>query len=204
RRPGGRRRAARGRARDAPLAARAGRVTLTTMSATLGDALRLLGLPLDEVIDEQRLVGAYRDAARAHHPDAVPEELRAVQTERMREINVARDLIRHHLGRLAEEPFASAFEDSPGLEPDAWWNGGADDLSELGIRWNPAAQRIPWGRRVNAARLALGVVVGDQVAIEEDGLLTLGRITAFDESTRVGLRTTFQGIPVEVRRVGLA
>jgi hypothetical protein len=173
------------------------------MTASLGDALRLLGLPLDEVIDEQRLVGAYRDAARAHHPDAVPEELRAVQTERMREINVARDLIRNHLGRLAEEPFASAFEDTPGVEPDSWWNVGAEDLSELGIRWNPAAQRIPWSRRVNAARLALGVVVGDQVSIDEDGVLSVGKVTAFDESTRVGLRTNFQGIPVEVRRVGL-
>jgi hypothetical protein len=173
------------------------------MSASLGDALRLLGLPLDEVIDEQRLVGAYRDAARAHHPDAVPEELRAVQTERMREINVARDLIKNHLGRLAEEPFASAYEDGSGVEPDAWWNVGAEDLSELGVRWNPAVQRIPWARRVNAARLALGIVVGDQVSIDENGILTLGRVTAFDESTRVGLRTTFQGIPVEVRRVGL-
>src|SRR4051794_3398059 len=192
-----------GQARTAAGSPRSGDRRGGRMSGTLADALRLLGLPLDEVIDEQRLVGAYREAARAHHPDAVAEELREVQTERMREINVARDLVRTHLGRLAEEPFASAYEDGPGPDSEAWWNMGAEDLSEVGIRWNPAARRIPWARRVDAARLSLGVVVGDQVSVEEDGLLTIGRITAFDESTRVGLRTNFQGIPVEVRRVGL-
>ena len=55
----------------------------------LGDALRLLGLPLDATIDEQMLVGAYREAAREHHPDAAPEGERKAQTERMLAINLA-------------------------------------------------------------------------------------------------------------------
>jgi hypothetical protein len=62
---------------------------------------------------------------------------------------------------------------------------------------------VPWARRVEAARRALGVTVGDTVVVEHAGLLRVGRVTAFDSSTRVGLRTTFQGMPVEVRRVGL-
>src|SRR4051812_42944865 len=138
------------------------------MSASLGEALRLLGLPLDVVIDEQMLVGAYREAARAHHPDAAPEEERDTQTERMREINVARDLVRTHLDRLGAEPFAT-FATHPDAPPGLVWDVTSDDLSELGIRWNPNARRVPWAKRVDAARLALGVVVGDAVSVEENG-----------------------------------
>ena len=39
------------------------------MSAPLADALRRLGLPLDETVDEGDLGEAYRRAARDNHPD---------------------------------------------------------------------------------------------------------------------------------------
>ena len=119
----------------------------------------------------------------------------------MREINVARDLVRTHLDRLAEPYVSLAPTDgrSDGfpfdLDPDA--------LADLGVQWSSNARRIPWATRVRAARLSLGVVKGDEVTVEENGTLRVGRVTAFDETTRVGLRTNFQGIPVEVRRVGL-
>jgi hypothetical protein len=175
----------------------------TIATPSLGDALRLLGLPLDVPIDEQMLVGAYREAARAHHPDAAPDDLRDAQTERMREINVARDLVRAHLSRLGSEAFATFAPDDGGRGSDLWWDVSADDLAELGIRWNPNTVRVPWAKRVQAARLSLGVVVGDEVTVEESGTLRVGRVTEFDESTRVGLRTSLNGIPIEVRRVGL-
>jgi hypothetical protein len=177
-------------------------VSATASTPTLGDALRLLGLPLDAPIDEQMLVGAYRDAAREHHPDAAPEDMRDAQTERMRQINLARDLVRASLTRLQAEPFAS-FAPEDDEARGAWWDVSAEDLAELGIRWNPNARRVPWAKRVRAARLSLGVVVGDDVTVEEQGALRVGRVVAFDESTRVGLRTSLHGIPVEVRRVGL-
>jgi hypothetical protein len=50
---------------------------------------------------------------------------------------------------------------------------------------------------------AAELVVGDDVAVERDGTLRLGRVVAFDDSTRVALRTSLHGIPVEVRRVGM-
>jgi hypothetical protein len=174
-------------------------VTVTT----LGDALRLLGLPLDSTIDEQMLVGAYRDAAREHHPDAAPEDEREAQTERMLAINLARDVVRTHLERLGAEPFASFQPVGDGPGPGLFWDVTADDLASLGIRWNPNATRIPWATRVDAARRATFVVSGDQVTVDENGTLREGRVTAFDEGTRVGLRTSLHGIPVEVRRVGM-
>src|SRR3954451_21034183 len=148
------------------------------------------------------LVGAYRDAAREHHPDAAPADMREAQTERMRQINLARDLVRASLQGLSAEPFA-AFAPVDEEARGAWWDVSAEDLAELGIRWNPNARRVPWAKRVQAARLSLGVVVGDDVTVEEDGVMRVGRVVAFDESTRVGLRTSLHGIPVEVRRVGL-
>jgi hypothetical protein len=174
-------------------------VTVTT----LGDALRLLGLPLDATIDEQMLVGAYREAAREHHPDAAPEGEREAQTERMLAINLARDVVRSHLERLGAEPFASFQPVGDGPGPGLFWDVTADDLASLGIRWNPNATRIPWAARVDAARRATFVVPGDQVTVEENGIARDGRVAAFDESTRVGLRTSLHGIPVEVRRVGM-
>ena len=113
---------------------------------TLGDALRLLGLPLDATIDEQMLVGAYREAAREHHPDAAPEGEREAQTERMLAINLARDVVRSHLERLGAEPFASFQPVGDGPGPGLFWDVTADDLASLGIRWNPERHPHPLGR----------------------------------------------------------
>ena len=172
-------------------------------TATLGDALRLLGLPLDETVDEVKLVDAYRRAAWEHHPDSAPEDERDSRTETMREINGARDLVRASIAVLGDRPYTALPREA--AEPTAaWWEEAlADDPSGLGVRWNPTAQRIPWAQRFEATRLALCVAVGDDVAIKRDGVLEIGRITQFDVSTRVARRIQALGLPVELRRVGV-
>ena len=172
-------------------------------TAILGDALRLLGLPLDETVDEGKLVDAYRRAAWEHHPDSAPEHERDSRTETMREINGARDLVRASIPVLGERPYTALPREA--AEPTAaWWEEAlSDDPSGLGVRWNPTAQRIPWAQRFEAARLALCVAVGDDVSIERDGVLELGRVTQFDASTRVARRIQALGLPVELRRVGV-
>ena len=77
------------------------------MTAALGEALRLLGLPVDRTVDAPMLASAYRDAARNAHPDAAAPEERDTQTERMRAVNLARDLVRNHLHALGAEPYAA-------------------------------------------------------------------------------------------------
>ena len=172
-------------------------------TATLGDALRLLGLPLDETVDEGKLVDAYRRAAWEHHPDSAPEGERDSRTETMREINGARDVVRASISVLGERPY-TALPREPADHGAAWWEEAlTDDPSGLGVRWNPTAQRIPWAQRFEAARLALCVAVGDDVSIERDGVLELGRVTQFDVSTRVARRIQALGLPVELRRVGV-
>ena len=171
-------------------------------TATLGDALRLLGLPLDETVDEGKLVDAYRRAAWEHHPDSAPEGERDSRTETMREINGARDVVRASISVLGERPYTALPREA---EPSAaWWEEAlTDDPSGLGVRWNPTAQRIPWAQRFEAARLALCVAVGDDISIERDGVLEIGRVTQFDVSTRVARRIQALGLPVELRRVGV-
>ena len=67
------------------------------MSAPLADALRQLGLPLDETIDDGELGEAYRRAARENHPDGAPDEERERRGETMRAINAARGLVQSPL-----------------------------------------------------------------------------------------------------------
>ena len=89
------------------------------MTAALGEALRLLGLPVDRTVDAPMLASAYRDAARNAHPDAAAPEERDTQTERMRAVNLARDLVRNHLHALGAEPYAAFApgDDGPPLDP---------------------------------------------------------------------------------------
>ena len=77
------------------------------------------------------------------------------------------------------------------------------DADGLGVRWNPNAAPVSWAARFDAARRALAIAVGDGVIVAEDGNILVGRVHAFDQSVRVGLRTVIQGLPVEVRRVGV-
>jgi hypothetical protein len=67
----------------------------------------------------------------------------------------------------------------------------------------PGAVRIPWRQRFEQARLALCIAVGDNVTVEHDGLLALGRVEAFDSSVRVSRRTAWGGLPIELRRIGV-
>ena len=174
------------------------------MSAPLADALRRLGLPLDETIDDGDLGEAYRRAARENHPDGAPDEERERRGESMREINAARDLVRLSLELLAERPYTELSERDNGAPAPAWWEDAIfEDPSGLGVRWNPGAVRIPWRQRFEQARLALCIAVGDTVTVEQDGVLTLGRVEAFDSSVRVSRRTAWGGLPVELRRIGV-
>jgi predicted nucleic acid-binding Zn-ribbon protein len=174
------------------------------VTAALGEALRLLGLPVDRTVDAPMLASAYRDAARGAHPDAAAPEERDTQTERMRAVNLARDLVRNHLHALGAEPYAAFApgDDGPPLD-DAWMAQAAMDADGLGVRWNPNTAPVSWSVRFDAARRALAIAVGDGVIVAEDGNILVGRVKAFDQSVRVGLRTVIQGLPVEVRRVGV-
>ena len=173
------------------------------MTAALGEALRLLGLPVDRTVDAPMLASAYRDAARGAHPDAAPPEERDLQTERMRAVNLARDLVRNHLHALGAEPYAAFAPGDDGPPLDDWMTQAAMDADGLGVRWNPNAAPVSWAARFDAARRALAIAVGDGVIVAEDGNILVGRVHAFDQSVRVGLRTVIQGLPVEVRRVGV-
>ena len=174
------------------------------MSAPLADALRRLGLPLDETIDEGELGDAYRRAARENHPDGAPDEERERRGESMREINAARDLVRLSLELLSERPYTEISERDNGTPAPAWWEDAIfEDPSGLGVRWNPGAVRIPWRQRFEQARLALCIAVGDTVTVEQEGVLTLARVEAFDSSVRVSRRTVWAGLPVELRRIGV-
>ena len=174
------------------------------MSAPLADALRRLGLPLDETVDDGDLGEAYRRAARENHPDGAPDEERERRGESMREINAARDLVRLSLELLSERPYTELSERENGTPAPAWWEDAIfEDPSGLGVRWNPGAVRIPWRQRFEQARLALCIAVGDTVTVERDGVLTLGRVEAFDSSVRVSRRTAWGGLPVELRRIGV-
>ncbi len=173
------------------------------MTAALGEALRLLGLPVDRTVDAPMLASAYRDAARGAHPDAAPPEERDLQTERMRAVNLARDLVRNHLHALGAEPYAAFAPGDDGPPLDDWMAQAAMDADGLGVRWNPNAAPVSWAARFDAARRALAIAVGDGVIVAEDGNILVGRVHAFDQSVRVGLRTVIQGLPVEVRRVGV-
>ena len=153
------------------------------MSVLLGDALRLLGLPLDETIDDGKLIDAYRRAAWEHHPDSAPEGERDARTQTMREINGARDLVRTSMPVLSDRPFSALPREAADAPPPWWEEALTDDPSGLGVRWNPSAQRIPWAQRFEAARLALCVAVGDDVSVEQDGVLEVGRVLEFDVSS---------------------
>ena len=174
------------------------------MSAPLADALRRLGLPLDETVDDGDLGEAYRRAARENHPDGAPDEERERRGESMREINAARDLVRLSLELLSERPYTELSDRDNGTPAPAWWEDAIfEDPSGLGVRWNPGAVRIPWRQRFEQARLALCIAVGDTVTVEGDGVLALGRVEAFDSSVRVSRRTAWGGLPVELRRIGV-
>jgi hypothetical protein len=174
------------------------------MSAPLADALRQLGLPLDETIDEGELGEAYRRAARENHPDGAPDEERERRGETMRAINAARDLVRSSLELLSERAYTELSERENGSPAPAWWEDAIfEDPSGLGVRWNPGAVRIPWRQRFEQARLALCIAVGDSVTVEHEGVLSLARVEAFDSSVRVSLRTSWGGLPVELRRIGV-
>jgi hypothetical protein len=149
------------------------------------------------------LASAYRDAARGAHPDAAAPEERDLQTERMRAVNLARDLVRNHLHALGAEPYAAFAPGDDGPPLDAWMTQAAMDADGLGVRWNPNAAPVSWAARFDAARRALAIAIGDGVIVAEDGNILVGRVHAFDQSVRVGLRTVIQGLPVEVRRVGV-
>ena len=145
------------------------------MSAPLADALRRLGLPLDETIDDGDLGEAYRRAARENHPDGAPDEEREQRGESMRAINAARDLVRSSLELLAERAYTELSERENGSPAPAWWEDAIfEDPSGLGVRWNPGAVRIPWRQRFEQARLALCIAVGDTVTVEQRGVLSLG------------------------------
>jgi predicted nucleic acid-binding Zn-ribbon protein len=174
------------------------------MSAPLAEALRRLGLPLDETIDDGDLGEAYRRAARENHPDGAPDEEREQRGEAMRAINAARDLVRSSLELLAERAYTELSERENGSPAPAWWEDAIfEDPSGLGVRWNPGAVRIPWRQRFEQARLALCIAVGDTVTVESEGMLSLARVEAFDSSVRVSLRTSWGGLPVELRRIGV-
>ena len=174
------------------------------MSAPLADALRRLGLPLDETVDDAELGEAYRRAARENHPDGAPDEEREQRGETMRAINAARDLVRSSLELLSDRPYTELSERENGSPAPAWWEDAIfEDPSGLGVRWNPGAVRIPWRQRFEQARLALCIAVGDTVTVESEGVLALGRVEAFDSSVRVSRRTSWGGLPVELRRIGV-
>ncbi|MDX6541202.1 MAG: hypothetical protein QOI71_2812 [Gaiellales bacterium] len=174
------------------------------MSAPLADALRQLGLPLDETIDDGELGEAYRRAARENHPDGAPDEERERRGETMRAINAARDLVRSSLELLSERAYTELSERDNGSPAPAWWEDAIfEDPSGLGVRWNPGAVRIPWRQRFEQARLALCIAVGDTVTVEHEGVLSLARVEAFDSSVRVSRRTSWGGLPVELRRIGV-
>jgi hypothetical protein len=174
------------------------------MSAPLADALRRLGLPLDETVDDGELGDAYRRAARENHPDGAPDEEREQRGETMRAINAARDLVRRSLELLSERAYTELSERENGTPAPAWWEDAIfEDPSGLGVRWNPGAARIPWRQRFEQTRLALCLAVGDTVTVESDGVLALGRVEAFDSSVRVSRRTVWGGLPVELRRIGV-
>jgi hypothetical protein len=149
------------------------------------------------------LASAYRDAARGAHPDGAAPEERDLQTERMRAVNLARDLVRNHLHALGAEPYAAFAPGDDGPPLDDWMTQAAMDADGLGVRWNPNAAPVSWAARFDAARRALALAVGDGVIFAEEGNILVGRVHAFDQSVRVGLRTVIQGLPVEVRRVGV-
>jgi hypothetical protein len=173
------------------------------VTAALGEALRLLGLPVDRTVDAPMLATAYRDAARNAHPDGAAPEERDTQTERMRAVNLARDLVRNHLHALAAEPYAAFAPGDDGPPIDDWMTQAAMDADGLGVRWNPNTAPVSWAVRFDAARRAIAIAVGDGVIVAEDGNILVGQVNAFDQSVRVGLRTVIQGLPVEVRRVGV-
>ena len=130
------------------------------MSAPLADALRRLGLPLDETIDDGELGDAYRRAARENHPDGAPDSEREERGETMRAINAARDLVRNSLELLSERAYTELSERENGSPAPAWWEDAIfEDPSGLGVRWNPGAVRIPWRQRFEQARLALCIAV---------------------------------------------
>ena len=161
-------------------------------------------MPLDETVDEGELGEAYRRAARENHPDGAPDAEREQRGETMRAINAARDLVRRSLELLSERAYTELSERENGSPAPAWWEDAIfEDPSGLGVRWNPGAVRIPWRQRFEQARLALCLAVGDSVTVESDGMLTLGRVEAFDSSVRVSRRTAWGGLPVELRRIGV-
>jgi hypothetical protein len=161
-------------------------------------------LPLDETIDDGELGDAYRRAARENHPDGAPDAEREQRGETMRAINAARDLVRQSLELLSERAYTELSERENGSPAPAWWEDAIfEDPSGLGVRWNPGAVRIPWRQRFEQARLALCIAVGDTVTVEREGVLSLARVDAFDSSVRVSLRTSWGGLPVELRRIGV-
>ncbi|MDQ1434239.1 MAG: hypothetical protein QOF59_1055, partial [Actinomycetota bacterium] len=125
------------------------------MTAALGEALRLLGLPVDRTVDAPMLASAYRDAARNAHPDAAAPEERDTQTERMRAVNLARDLVRNHLHALGAEPYAAFAPGDDGPPLDNWMEQAAMDADGLGVRWNPNTAPVSWSARFEGARRAL-------------------------------------------------
>ena len=174
------------------------------MTAALQDALRLLDLPLDVPIDEELLTAAYRDAARANHPDAAPDAERDARTEAMRRINVARDVVRIHLDALAAGSYEALARDAAaGGSATPWWAEAANLAEQMGLVVNPDSPRVGWEQRFEAARRALAIAVGDTVSVERDGVLRVGDVAAFDSSVRVGIRTALGGIPIEIRRIGV-
>ena len=107
-------------------------------------------------------------------------------------------------GSGSERAYTELSERENGSPAPAWWEDAIfEDPAGLGVRWNPGAARIPWRQRFEQARLALCLAVGDTVTVESDGVLTLGRVEAFDSSVRVSRRTVWGGLPVELRRIGV-
>ena len=164
------------------------------MSAPLADALRRLGLPLDETIDDGELGDAYRRAARENHPDGAPDSEREQRGETMRAINAARDLVRKSLELLSERAYTELSERDNGTPAPAWWEDAIfEDPSGLGVRWNPARCASPGASASSrrGSRSASPSATASRSSMT--GMLTLGRVEAFDSSVRVSRRTAGAG-----------
>ena len=175
------------------------------MSAPLADALRRLGLPLDETIDDGELGDAYRRAARENHPDGAPDEEREQRGETMRAINAARDLVRSSLELLSERAYTELSERENGSPAPAWWEDAIfEDPSGPGRPLEPGSGAHPLAPalRAGAAR-ALHRGRRHRHRRAATACSRSGRVEAFDSSVRVSRRTAWGGLPVELRRIGV-
>ena len=175
------------------------------MSAPLADALRRLGLPLDETIDDGELGDAYRRAARENHPDGAPDSEREQRGE-----THARD----QRGARSRAQFARAARPSGPTPSSASARtaarrrpGGKTRSSRTRPAWASAGTPAPSGSPGASAssRRASRSASPSATASPSSttGMLTLGRVEAFDSSVRVSRRTAWGGLPIELRRIGV-